>query len=211
MIKPLGLESTASSPVDLSGKAAIVTGGATPVSRGIAEKLAASGANVMLADLDLEATSRTAAELRANGCRVWAVQADALQEGGAERLIRATKEAFSRIDILVLNAGSETRAPTSRRRRDDNSSVAAASVGDLATLSRAVAREIVSAGTGGKIIVISPESEVLPAEEVKQSEASKAAVDVFLTSRSAVRVTYSQDAVGNLIEITSRLTDHTMV
>lgn len=153
----------------------------------------------MLADADLEAADRAAAALRATGCRVEVVQADAYEEGAAGKLIRATKRAFSRIDLLVLTAGApeeegEWTAPAVAER-----------VGEMAHLSRAVARELIDAGTAGKIIVIFRDDELAADEKPQQSTASRAAVDVFLANRAGVKVTLSQDPFGNIIEITSNL------
>lgn len=190
MIKPVAHADTRAG-VDLSGKAALVTGGSTWIGRGIAARLAESGASVMLADADLEAADRAAAALRATGCRVEVVQANACEEGAAGKLIRATKRAFSRIDLLVLTAG----APQGDAER----------VGEMAHLSRAVARELIDAGTAGKIIVIFRDDELAADEKPQQSTASRAAVDVFLANRAGVKVTLSQDPFGNIIEITSNL------
>lgn len=98
----------------LQGQVAIVTGAARGLGRAYALRLAALGADVVVADIDL-ASSRefgevlTAAsvpdEVRATGRRSLGVQGDLTQREAARALVRQTLAEFGRIDILVNNAG----------------------------------------------------------------------------------------------------------
>ena len=87
--------------VDLSGKAALVTGGANGIGRAIAGRLVANGAAVTIADIDGEGAVRAAGELG----RAMAVTMDIRDEAAIGRGVAATLEAFGRLDILVNNAG----------------------------------------------------------------------------------------------------------
>ncbi len=175
-----------SGPASLTGKAAIVTRGASTVGQGVAQRLAESGASVMLVDDDLETVSQLAQLLRAEGGRAEALQADSWADGNVARVIQATKEAFTRIDMLVLNSSLADR--------------------NVTILSRAVAQEIIDSGIRGKIVVITCEGVALPAEQrFAQSRHSKAAAAVFLAEGARVNVTFSQDPFGNVIEITSNV------
>ncbi|WP_028062120.1 glucose 1-dehydrogenase [Solirubrobacter soli] len=84
----------------LDGQAAIVTGGARGIGRGIATVLAAEGAHVAIADLDLEGARVTAAALDGIAVRV-----DARDRLDAAAMAAAVLESFGRIDILAANAG----------------------------------------------------------------------------------------------------------
>lgn len=93
--------------IDLSGKVAVVTGGAQGIGRAIAEALAQQGANVVVADLQEEKAEATAKELTANtGQRAIAVKVDVADSASAKAMIDRTIDEFGRVDILVNNAGT---------------------------------------------------------------------------------------------------------
>ncbi|MFT5799606.1 MAG: 3-oxoacyl-[acyl-carrier protein] reductase [Candidatus Azotimanducaceae bacterium] len=87
----------------LAGKTAIVTGGASGFGAGIARKFAAEGAQVMLADLNIDMANELAAEL---GKNVKTVQANVAQDSSVPGMVAATLKAFGKIDILINNAGT---------------------------------------------------------------------------------------------------------
>ena len=87
----------------LQGKTAIVTGGASGFGAGITRKFMAEGANVMIADLNIEMANELAAEL---GDRVKTVQTNVAQNDSVMDMVTATLKAFGKIDILINNAGT---------------------------------------------------------------------------------------------------------
>ncbi len=90
----------------LKDQVAIVTGGARGIGRSISEKLAAAGAIVMVADLNLEGAQQTATELtQSTGSRCEAAKVDVSSAEDCQRLIDETVEKLGRVDILVNNAG----------------------------------------------------------------------------------------------------------
>jgi 3-oxoacyl-[acyl-carrier protein] reductase len=92
--------------IDLSGKAALVTGGSRGIGRAIALRLAEQGADVAFSYRgNAEAAETTRAEIEAKGRRALAVQADVTDPSAAESLVASTIEAFGKLDILVNNAG----------------------------------------------------------------------------------------------------------
>jgi 3-oxoacyl-[acyl-carrier protein] reductase len=93
--------------IDLSGKVAVVTGGAQGIGRAIAQALAAQGANVVVADLQEEKAEATAGEITANtGQRAIAVKVDVADSASAKAMIDRAIHEFGRVDILVNNAGT---------------------------------------------------------------------------------------------------------
>jgi NAD(P)-dependent dehydrogenase (short-subunit alcohol dehydrogenase family) len=98
----------------LQGQVAIVTGAARGLGRGYALRLARLGADVVIADLNLESAREYGEELtapsvpdevRAFGRRSLGVQADLRTREGARSVVAKTLQEFGRIDVLVNNAG----------------------------------------------------------------------------------------------------------
>jgi len=91
----------------LSGKIAVVTGGAQGFGKGIAGSMAAEGALIAVADLNLEGALECAAELNRDYGKdtAIAVGVDISDEGSVERMIQETVLSFGGLDVLVSNAG----------------------------------------------------------------------------------------------------------
>ena len=88
-------------------KVAVVTGGAQGIGQAIADTLAQGGANVVVADLQVEKAEATAKEITANtGQQVIAVHVDVADSASAKAMIDRAIAEFGRIDILVNNAGT---------------------------------------------------------------------------------------------------------
>jgi len=86
----------------LDGKSAIVTGSARGIGRATAELFAASGARVLINDLDADAAERAATEIDGD-TTVFA--GDLTADGAADSLVEAAVDAFGSVDIVVNNAG----------------------------------------------------------------------------------------------------------
>jgi 3-oxoacyl-[acyl-carrier protein] reductase len=92
--------------IDLSGKAALVTGGSRGIGRAIALRLAAQGADVAFSYRGNEAAAKEAAAgCEGLGRKAVAIQGDVSDPESAEAVVKAALEAFGKIDILVNNAG----------------------------------------------------------------------------------------------------------
>ena len=90
--------------IDLTGRIAVVTGGAQGIGRAIVERLLKSGAAVAIWDRDLSLARKTADELKPAG-RTAVFAVDVRGYGDVESARDETQKAFRRIDILVNNAG----------------------------------------------------------------------------------------------------------
>ncbi len=89
----------------LDQKTALVTGGATGIGQGIAAALAAQGADVAVSDRPGVSLDETCDKIRAAGRRVFPFEMDVRDLGQIDAGVRAAKEAFGGIDILINNAG----------------------------------------------------------------------------------------------------------
>jgi len=91
----------------IAGKIALVTGGAQGIGAGIAQELAAEGASIVVADLNMEGAKAHAEELnRTFGPnRAVAVRVDVSDEQSVKAMVNAAVLAFGGLDILVSNAG----------------------------------------------------------------------------------------------------------
>jgi len=97
---------------DLSGKTAIVTGGATGLGRQMAEALAELGASIVLCGRNEERCIQVAEEMSGvHGMRCLGLGCDVTQPGDCDRLVEATLAAYGRIDVLVNNAGTAWGGP----------------------------------------------------------------------------------------------------
>ncbi|MGQ9887250.1 MAG: SDR family NAD(P)-dependent oxidoreductase [Aggregatilineales bacterium] len=97
--------------VDLSGRAALVTGAGADVGRAIALALAAAGAAVLTNDLNPDRAERTAQEIISAGGRAVGWQADVSNRFQVGSMVEAARDAFGRIDILVNAAGVFSPVP----------------------------------------------------------------------------------------------------
>ena len=89
---------------DFDGRTAVVTGAARGIGRAVAERLLASGANVMLWDIDGDALEAASVDLEGGG-RVALATADVSDMGAVETARAGTVERFGGIDVLVNGAG----------------------------------------------------------------------------------------------------------
>lgn len=90
---------------DLSGKVALVTGATGGLGSAIVQAMAESGACVLVSDLNAEACEQRANRLNGQGYKAHAVPCDLSQTSEIDKLIENCEAAFTKIDLLVCNAG----------------------------------------------------------------------------------------------------------
>jgi len=136
----------------LEEKIAIVTGGGSGIGRGISHRLAAEGAAVAVADLDLEVANHVAGEIMTNGGRAIGLQVDVRKQDAVQAMVDATVSAFGGIDILVNNAGVGKIIPFFETTEQDWDFMFDVNGKGVLFCSQAVAKVMIEQGRGGKIV-----------------------------------------------------------
>lgn len=90
---------------EFKDKVAVVTGAASGIGRGIAERCAQEGMKIVLADIEKEALSKAEEEMKATGATVLAVPTDVSKARDVDALAQKTLDAFESVHLLCNNAG----------------------------------------------------------------------------------------------------------
>lgn len=96
--------------IDLAGKVAIVTGAGSGIGRETAGLLARAGADVAVADINLDGAKETVSAIESAGGSAMAVKVDIQDPAQAKAAVDATIERFGKVDILVNDAAAWTNA-----------------------------------------------------------------------------------------------------
>jgi len=154
----------------LQSKVAFVTGAASGIGLSIARLFAQEGAAVAVADLNLAAAERAAADLAASGARTVGIGVDVTDEAQVDAAFAAAVARFGGIDILVSNAGIQTVAPLLDFDFAAWKKLLAVHLDGAFLTTRAAMRDMVHRGRGGSILytgsVHSKEASVLKAPYV---------------------------------------------
>ena len=132
----------------LSGRVAVVTGGAKGLGRATVEALAERGASIVIMDRDAHALSEAAAGTAAYGPEHMTLQVDVTREQSVDAAFAQVQSRYGRIDILVNNAGIAIRRPTVELDLADWQSVVDVNLTAVFLCSRAAARSMIVAGRG---------------------------------------------------------------
>jgi rhamnulose-1-phosphate aldolase/alcohol dehydrogenase len=162
---------------ELAGRIALVTGGASGIGRAGARLLAARGAHVVVADLNLEGAEAVADELVAEhgSRRALAVPVDVTDETAVQDMVRRTVLEYGGLDILVASAGLATSAPvaeTTLAEWDLNFAVLARG---YFLAAREAFRVLLEQGSGGSIVFVGSKNALVAGANASAYSSAKAA------------------------------------
>lgn len=131
----------------LAGKKALITGAARGIGRAFAEAYIREGAQVAIADIDIDRACATAAEIGAI-----AVRMDVTDQTSIDAAVAEAVTEMGQVDILINNAALFTAAPIVEITRQDYARVFDINVGGTLFTLQAVARHMIERGIKGRII-----------------------------------------------------------
>jgi len=172
----------------LSGRVALVTGGASGIGGGIAEMLGEAGAIVVIADIDEARAGQAAEALRAAGCEAGHVQLNVADEASVQRGCAEVVKHYGMPWALVNNAGLQDRQLLLDGTVAEWDRVMAVNARGPFLMSREVARAMVAGGNGGRIIHIASAALIGALTQGHAIYASSKAALIGLTRASALEL-----------------------
>lgn len=132
--------------LDLTGKSAIVTGGAMGIGLGIVVRLAQAGAMVLMADIDETAAQKSVSDLSAKGLKVKSIKTDVSNEEEVEKMVQTAVHQFGGLDIMVNNAGIYPQVPLSKMTKEDFDKVIAVNLRGVFLCTKAASKQMIAQG-----------------------------------------------------------------
>ncbi|WP_176060178.1 glucose 1-dehydrogenase [Paraburkholderia sp. BCC1876] len=165
---------------NLSGKVALVTGATKGMGQAIAEALGAAGATLVISGRSAKSAAETEAHLSSRGFRARALVMDLNDPESVETFARTAKDAFGRIDVLVLNAAANTpNGPMIGRTEKEFDDVMANNVKRNLTLINAFSRDMIDR-RDGSIIFMSSRVAKRGTAQLGLYAVAKAAIDQYV-------------------------------
>jgi NAD(P)-dependent dehydrogenase (short-subunit alcohol dehydrogenase family) len=137
--------------MDLTGKVAVITGGASGIGLATAKALAAGGCKLVLADVEKSVLDAAVVEL-SRATEVLGVETDVSDKAAVDRLATLTDERFGGADIVFLNAGVGTAAPMTELTHQDWQWVLGVNLWGVIHGVEAFLPRLVERGSGGHLV-----------------------------------------------------------
>ncbi|TPI27980.1 L-iditol 2-dehydrogenase [Mesorhizobium sp. B3-2-1] len=133
----------------LQGKSALITGSARGIGRAFAEAYVREGATVAIADINLDAARKTAAEI---GDHAYALKLDVTDQASIDAAVKAVESRTGGLDILINNAALFDLAPIAEIPRASYEKLFSVNVAGTLFMLQAASRSMIARGKGGRII-----------------------------------------------------------
>jgi 3-oxoacyl-[acyl-carrier protein] reductase len=183
--------------IDLTGKAALVTGGSRGIGRAIVTRLATQGADVAFTYRgNASAAAETTAIIEGLGRRALAIQGDARAPETADAVVKEVLAAFGKVDILVNNAGVTRDDLIMRMSADAWNEVIDTNLSGAFWMIKAVTRPMLKA-KGGRIINITSVSG--QAGQMGQANYSSAKAGLIGLTKATARELASRGITANAV------------
>ena len=169
----------------LAGKTALITGAARGIGLAFAQAYVAEGARVAIADINLEAAQKAAADI---GRMAIAVHVNVTDQASIDTAVAAVEAQFSGIDILINNAALFDAAPIVEVTRASYDRLFSVNVAGSLFMLQAVAKGMIARGKGGKIINMASQA----------GRRGESLVAVYCATKAAI-ISLTQSAGLNLI------------
>jgi NAD(P)-dependent dehydrogenase (short-subunit alcohol dehydrogenase family) len=165
--------------IDLTHKVALVTGGAGGLGEGSVMALARSGADIVIADTDVDNANRVVAAVEALGCKALSIPTNMMDIDQIEPMVNAAVKHFGRVDIVVNNVGGGR--PTAFLEQSQNSIQRHINLNLMSVFitTQLVAPIMIKAGNGGAIINVASTEALRAAPGFAVYAACKAAMVSF--------------------------------
>ena len=169
------------SPLDLTGRVAVVIGGTSGIGRALSRGLAQAGADVVATARRIELIEETAAEIEQIGRQTLRVPSDVTDRASLDQLLAAAVARFGKVDILVNCAGRTKRVPTLELADEDWDAILETNLTGTLRAAQVFGRHMVEQRYG-RIVHIASLSSFVALYEVAAYGASKAAVAALTKS-----------------------------
>lgn len=170
----------------LENKTALVTGGAQGIGASLAQALAQAGADVALADLNLNSTEETAAALRALGVRSLAIEVDVTKAEQVKAMVERVTSAWGRLDIAVNSAGIANQSRAEALSEDAWDAVVGVDLKGIYLSTREEGRVMLEQGSGSIINIASMSGQIVNRPQLHSHyNAAKAGVIQYTRSCAA--------------------------
>ena len=170
----------AASPIDVSGKVALITGGNGGIGLGMAQALADAGAGVCIWARNEEKNAAAIEQLKASGTDVLALKCDVADEEQVEAAFQATLDHFGKVDGCFANAGiGGGGAPFHEMTTESWRRVLGVNLDGTFFTYRAAVRHMIERGEGGRLVATSSVSSVDGAPRSQHYASSKGGLNAM--------------------------------
>lgn len=171
------------SDFELSGKTALITGAGRGIGLATARRLAAAGADIIIAEFIAENGQAAAAEIESIGRKSLFIEVDVRRSDSVDRMAQAALGLFPRIDILVCNAGIAQAVPAEDCSDEEWLNMMAVNLNGVFYCCRAIGRHMLERG-GGAIVNTASMSGMISNTPQPQAHYNAAKAGVILLTKS---------------------------